>query len=53
MAVKVLALDATVEEQRQIKSELEILHKVCVCVCVCGTAVLIVMVIYICGPLLL
>ena len=28
MAVKVLALDATVEEQRQIKSELEILHKV-------------------------
>ena len=28
MAVKVLALDATAEEQRQIKSELEILHKV-------------------------
>ena len=28
MAVKVLALDATPEEQKQIKSELEILHKV-------------------------
>lgn len=28
MAVKVLTLDATPEEQRQIKAELEILHKV-------------------------
>ena len=28
MAVKVLALDATPEEQKQIKSELEILHRV-------------------------
>ena len=28
MAVKVLVLDATPEEQRQIKAELEILHKV-------------------------
>ena len=28
MAVKVLALDVTQEEQKQIKSELEILHKV-------------------------
>ena len=28
MAVKVLVLDATPEEQKQIKSELEILHKV-------------------------
>ena len=28
MAVKVLALDVTLEEQKQIKAELEILHKV-------------------------
>ena len=28
MAVKVLALDVTAEEQKQIKAELEILHKV-------------------------
>lgn len=28
MAVKVLALDVTLEEQRQIKAELDILHKV-------------------------
>jgi len=28
MAVKILTLDATPEEQRQIKAELEILHKV-------------------------
>ena len=28
MAVKVLALDATTEEQKQIMAELEILHKV-------------------------
>jgi serine/threonine protein kinase len=31
MAVKVLALDVTPEEQKQIKAELEILHKVRVC----------------------
>ncbi len=39
MAVKVLALDITSDEQKQIMAELEILHKVCVrayaCVCVC------------------
>ena len=29
MAVKVIALDATQEEQRQIMAELDILHKVC------------------------
>ena len=28
MAVKILALDATQEEQRQIMAELEVLHKV-------------------------
>lgn len=28
MAIKVLALDVTLEEQKQIKAELEILHKV-------------------------
>ncbi len=33
MAVKVLALDVTSDEQKQIMAELEILHKVCV-VCV-------------------
>ncbi len=34
MAVKVLALDVTAEEQKQIKAELEILHKVCVNMCI-------------------